>query len=160
MNDFTIKIALDDADRQRLDALIASINRLADVRSTTDTITPAPLPPDMMNAAFNRFLEKQEQQDRIQKAAQAAGVGVSTTVVQAAEQPVVQEKPADPPAIQPTTDIIPLADFQAAIAKKCAESAAMKNAVRKLVNKYAPAVSEIPEEKRAEVMQALSGLKA
>lgn len=164
MNEFVFKIALEDADRARLDDLVSSINRLADVIGGQPQATPAPLPPALMDAAFNQFLARQEQQTRIEKMARVAGVHPDDKPAGygAADEVTDQIAPADPPADPPAeaaAEIIPLPDFQSAIAKKCAEAPAMKAAVRQLVNQYAPSVSEIPEAKRAEVMAALAKLK-
>ena len=68
-----------------------------------------------------------------------------------AEAPAPVEAPA--PAPVPS-----LAEFQKAITLRCAESAAVKTKVRELVNRFAPSVSEIPEEKRAEFLDLLSKL--
>lgn len=63
------------------------------------------------------------------------------------------EKPAAPaPAVEPPT----LADFQKAVALRCAENPAVKPKVRELVNRYAASVSEIPPEKRIEFLDLLS----
>lgn len=164
MNEFLVKIALDDADRARLDALISSIHRLADATVGQPQATPAPLPPALMDAAFNQFLARQDRQTRIERLARVAGVHPDDKPAdppapdKMADQVALADPPAAPPA-EAAAEIIPLPDFQSAIAKKCAEAPAMKAAVRQLVNKYAPSVSEIPEEKRAEVMAELTKLK-
>ena len=66
----------------------------------------------------------------------------------------------EPAAVDPAPEVkpIPLGEFQKAIVTRCAESAAMKAKVQALVHKYAPSVSEIPEDKRAEVLAELAKL--
>lgn len=70
-------------------------------------------------------------------------------------QPEPEPAPAEVPAPAPVPS---LAEFQKAITLRCAESAAVKTKVRELVNRFAPSVSEIPEEKRAEFLDLLSKL--
>lgn len=62
----------------------------------------------------------------------------------------------DPVAAAPAPAPIPLGEFQKAIVTRCAESAATKEKVQALVNKYAESVSTIPEDKRAEVLAELA----
>lgn len=77
----------------------------------------------------------------------------------AASFPDPQPEPEPAPAEVPTPAPVPsLAEFQKAITLRCAESAAVKTKVRELVNRFAPSVSEIPEEKRAEFLDLLSKL--
>ena len=67
------------------------------------------------------------------------------------------EPPADPepaPAVKPVS----LAEFQKAITVRCAESQKTKEAVRALVNQYASSVSDIPEDKRSEVLEKLAAI--
>ena len=66
----------------------------------------------------------------------------------------------EPAAVEPAPEVKPisLGEFQKAIVTRCAASAAMKAKVQELVHKYAPSVSEIPEDKRAEVLDALAKL--
>lgn len=70
-------------------------------------------------------------------------------------QPEPEPAPVEAPAPAPVPS---LAEFQKAITLRCAESAAVKTKVRALVNRFAPSVSEIPEEKRAEFLDLLSKL--
>jgi hypothetical protein len=66
----------------------------------------------------------------------------------------------EPAPVVPAPEVKPvsLGEFQKAIVTRCAESAAMKAKVQALVHKYAPSVSEIPEDKRAEVLAELAKL--
>ena len=66
--------------------------------------------------------------------------------------------PFDPPAPAPVPEAKPvsLGEFQKAIVTRCAESAATKQKVQALVHKYADSVSNIPEDKRSEVLAALT----
>lgn len=65
-------------------------------------------------------------------------------------EPPVDTDPA--PAAKPVS----LAEFQKALTVRCAESQKTKEAVRALVNQYAASVSEVPEDKRSEVLAALA----
>lgn len=66
------------------------------------------------------------------------------------------------PAPDPVTEVpwapapVSLGEFQKAIVTRCAESAATKQKVQALVHKYAASVSNIPEDKRSEVLAALA----
>ena len=62
----------------------------------------------------------------------------------------------DPVAAAPAPAPVSLGEFQKAIVTRCAESAATKQKVQALVHKYADSVSNIPEDKRSEVLAALS----
>lgn len=156
----TITIELHPDDRARLDAVIAGLQALA----STPAAPAAPLPPAMMDAAFQRFLEKQAQEEKIQAAAAALNVGPADAPAPAADFPVVPDQvpwdltaPADPapaPAVKPVS----LAEFQKAITIRCAESAETKAAVRGLVQEYATSVSAIPEEKRSEFLAKLAAI--
>ena len=86
---------------------------------------------------------------------------VATLEVKQVELPVEGaahlEPPADPePAPVPAVKPVSLAEFQKAITLRCAESAKTKEAVRALVNQYATSVSDIPEDKRPEVLAKLA----
>ena len=60
----------------------------------------------------------------------------------------------DPPAPAPVP--VPLGEFQKALVTRCAESAETKQKVQALVHKYADSVSNVPEDKRSEVLAALA----
>lgn len=62
----------------------------------------------------------------------------------------------DPVAAAPAPAPVSLGEFQKAIVTRCAESAATKQKVQALVHRYAESVSAIPEDKRSEVLTALS----
>lgn len=74
----------------------------------------------------------------------------------AASFPEPEAPAAAEPAPAPAAKPVSLAEFQKAITLRCAESAAVKKKVRELVNSFAPSVSEIPEEKRAEFLDLLA----
>lgn len=86
---------------------------------------------------------------------------------------VHEEKPAAVPAAVPAEDPAPfdipvpgpeapaaeppsLAEFQNAVTLCCVKKPALKEKVRELVNRYAESVSEIPPEKRLEVLDLLA----
>ena len=75
----------------------------------------------------------------------------------AAAAPAVDPDPA-PFDTQPVIEPPSLADFQKAVALRCAENPAVKPKVRELVNRYAGSVSEIPPEKRLEFLDLLAKL--
>lgn len=153
-----IEFRLCDEDRTRLDRIITALEG-------QQTLSQPPLSPAMMDAAFERFLQKQSQQDRIRAAAEAAGVlnehpvSESTAhlepTVAAPVAPVAEPAPVEPaPEVKP----ISLGEFQKAIVTRCAESPVMKAKVQALVHRYAASVSTIPEDKRPEVLAELAKL--
>lgn len=66
----------------------------------------------------------------------------------------------EPTTVESTPPVKPisLAEFQKAVTQAVAKGVAQKQAAKKIINKYAPSVSEIPEGKRAEVMAELANL--
>jgi hypothetical protein len=69
----------------------------------------------------------------------------------------VEEAPA--PVIEdPVPEVKPVsfAEFQKAVTQAVAKGPEQKAAAKKIVNKYAKSVSEVPEDKRAEVMAELA----
>ena len=66
--------------------------------------------------------------------------------------------PAADPAPAPAAQEISLADFQKVITTLCASGPKLKEAVRGVITAYAGSVSEIPAEKRAEVLEKLEAI--
>ena len=155
-----IVVELHPDDRARLDAIIAGLQNLsaAGPASAEAPAPAAPLPPAMMDAAFNRFQAQEAQTARAQAIAQQAGFPVEGGAH--LEPPVEATALAPAPAApaDPAAESVSLAEFQKAITLRCAESAAMKGLVRGLVNEYASSVSAIPAEKRSEFLAKLAAL--
>ena len=59
------------------------------------------------------------------------------------------------PAPEPEEKPVSLAEFQKAVTLAACKGAAKKT-VKAIINRYAPTVSEVPEDKRAEVMAELA----
>lgn len=68
------------------------------------------------------------------------------------EPVIVEETPAPAPEVKP----IPFAEFQKAVTLAVSKGTEAKKTVKAIINKYAPSVSEVPEDKRAEVIAELS----
>ena len=68
------------------------------------------------------------------------------------EPVTVEETPAPAPEVKP----IPFAEFQKAVTLAVSKGAEAKKTVKAIINKYAPSVSEVPDDKRAEVIAELS----
>lgn len=64
----------------------------------------------------------------------------------------------EPPAADPAPEVKPVsfAEFQKAVTQAVVKGPKQKAAAKEIVNKYAPSVSEVPEDKRAEVMAELA----
>ena len=131
-----IVIELHPEDRARLDAIIAGLSKLQPVCDTcvehvVHMFEGAP------QTAKPDFLDKQ---------------------LNLPQTPVADPAPAKDP--EPTQDPTPaapnLAEFQKVVTERCAASPAVKAKVRELVNRYAPSVSEIPEDKRNEFLALLA----
>ena len=75
-------------------------------------------------------------------------------------EPVDAPAPApvepDPVEETPKVEVIPYAEFQAAVTRVVAKGPDQKEAAKAIINKYAKSVSAIPEAKRAEVMAELA----
>lgn len=166
-----IEFRLCDEDRSRLDRIATALEGLALQKQTASdnalieasgVLDQPPLPPAMMDAAFDRFQQKQAQQERIQAAAKAAGFPVEGTahlepIVAAPAAPVSEPAPVEP-APAPEVKPVSLGEFQKAIVTRCAESPVMKAKVQALVHRFAASVSTIPEDKRPEVLAELANL--
>lgn len=136
MNEFTVRVALEDADRVRLEAIIAKLDRLL------DDIGVKAIP---LEVNMNPPLD-------VQAVAGEAAVPTVEATAPVEAAPPAEAKP------EPAENPVSLPDFQKAITMRCAESAEIKKAVKALVNRYAPSVSEIPEDKRSEVLAELAKL--
>lgn len=84
-------------------------------------------------------------------------------MVEAAHPAASAPAPEAPPWTEPTpppaaAEPPALAEFQKVVTVRCAENPAVKLKVRELVNRYAPSVSEIPEDKRLEFLDLLAKL--
>lgn len=73
-----------------------------------------------------------------------------------APAPIVEPTTVEPTPAEPEVKPISLAEFQKAVTVVCAKGIAQKQAVKEIINRYAPSVSEVPEDKRAEVVAALT----
>lgn len=120
---------LSPEDRARLDAIIAKLDGLA------------PHCDDCVDNVVNM----------VEAAHPAAPAPVAPQSLEPVPIPVA---PTPPPAAEPPA----LAEFQKAVAVRCAENPAVKPKVRELVNRYAASVSEIPEGKRLEFLAQLAAL--
>lgn len=128
----TITIQLCDEDRKRIDELIAFASLLVgEIRSTKDAIK--------FGSAPNLKTEETPAPE---------------------EKPEIdgQISPFNEPVAEPTPEVKPvsLAEFQKAVTMAVSKGAEAKKAAKEIINKYAPSVSEVPEDKRAEVMAELA----
>lgn len=137
MNSINITINFSEEDRQLLEGLMGSVSLLASVLGNT-------LPKEVQKQVIEEVTDPQHPAD---------APATHLEVVQS--EPVVEEpKPEPAPAAAPI--IISFAEFQKAVTLAVSKGPEAKKAAKAIVNKYAPSVSEIPEEKRAEVMAELA----
>ena len=127
----TITIELCKEDRQRIDELIAFAGLIVG-----------------------------EMKSRPVATLETAEISVGLPVEGAAHlDPVVTEEPPaaaiDEPAAPEVTPVA-FAEFQKAVTQAVAKGPKQKAAAKEIINKYAKSVSEVPEDKRAEVMAELA----
>lgn len=74
------------------------------------------------------------------------------------DHPIDTTAHLEPPAADPVPEVKPVsfAEFQKAVTQAVAKGPKQKAAAKEIVNEYAPSVSEVPEDKRAEVMARLA----
>lgn len=108
-----------------------------------------------------------EDRKRIDELIAFAGLIASELKSRPATAPVVElpadPEPADPegapaPAPEPEAQPISLAEFQKAVTIVCAQGQEQKAAAKEIINQYAASVSEVPEDKRAEILAALNSI--
>lgn len=132
MNTIKIITEFSPEDRKALDALTGAVSLLASV--------------------LGSMQPTQIQQQIIQEATGSDHpTEVSTTYLEPTEAPA-PTGPAPEPEVKPVS----LAEFQKAVTIVCAKGPQQKAAAKEIINKYAPSVSDVPEDKRAEAMAELA----
>ena len=108
-----------------------------------------------------------EDRKRIDELIAFAGLIASELKSRPAPAPVVElpatteaDDPEDAPAPAPEPEATPvsLAEFQKAVTIVCAKGQKQKADAREIINQYAASVSEVPEDKRAEILAALNSI--
>lgn len=137
----TITIQFCDEDRKRIDELIAFAGLLVgEIRSHKDAIKFGAVPAIAEKAAP-------------QVAETNTAADENPAVAPIIEEPIPVEPVAEPaPEVKPVS----LAEFQKTVTLVVSKGTEAKQAVKSIINKYAPSVSEVPEDKRAEVIAELS----
>lgn len=135
MNNINVTIELCAEDRARLDNLAKAIEALTPVKPSHDLALAPVKKEEPKQEAPKKEEPKQE----------------SPAQVEPAPTPE-PEKPAAAPVPEVTT-----AELQSKVVKLV--SAGKKDEARSIVMEYAQSVSDIPAEKRAEVMERLSALE-
>lgn len=152
MNLITIEFCAED--RARIDRLAAALE--ARTSQVSDYLAARNAGPDT-DAAESVDLDAVQQ-----KLAEAMAKASASETTPAAPAPkpadehsdeVPWEIPAPAPVPAPS-----LEEFQKALTLRCAESDATKAKVRALLHEYAAAASQVPEGKRAEVLERLAKL--
>lgn len=77
-----------------------------------------------------------------------------------AAAPVAEPSPVEPAPAQPEPEVkaVSFAEFQKAVTQVVAKGPKQKAAVKEIITKYAASVTEVPEDKRAEIIAALAEL--
>lgn len=147
-----ITVELCSEDRARLDAVIDALANLTSCASCVASVAPLlEKASAIVDAAPASLVEPQKIADSASSA--------STPSNDTAPEADVAQTAADAPETAPwESPVVSLAEFQKALSLRCSESDAMKAKVRALLHEYAPAASQVPEAKRAEVMARLASL--
>lgn len=126
MNHIIIELCAED--RARLDAIIEGLNNITatPATATLEAIPEVPAP-----------AEQSEPADA------------------PAPAPIVEPTTVEPTPAEPEVKPISLAEFQKAVTLAVSKGAPKKT-IKAIINKYAPSVSEVPEDKRAEAVAALA----
>jgi hypothetical protein len=149
----TITIELTKTDRKLLEDLTGAVTLLASVLGSMQpaetrqqiiqeaTGSDHPIDASVAHLELPEITKRDlEQMDAVSEAFQNA-VAAATPVI---EDPTLEVKP------------VSFAEFQKAVTQAVAKGPGQKAAAKKIVNKYAKSVSEVPEDKRAEVMAELA----
>ena len=142
MNTINVTVQLCEEDRKLLEALIGSVTLLASAIGNAQT-------PDVQKKIIEDASEQQAATAPVETVEFSFGLPVEGA---AHLEPVSIGEAPPAPEVKPVS----LGEFQKALVKRCAESATTKQKVQALVQKYADSVSNIPEEKRPEVLAALA----
>ena len=148
MNCITIELCAED--RARIDRLTEALERKACDGCMASALAWAEQV--MHKAGASAIPESAPAPVTPKNAAPAA-----TTEQPAAVTPT-EDNNAAPAENNPPPKPVSLAEFQKALSLRCAESATMKDRVRALIHEYAAAASQVPEDKRAEVLERLAKL--
>lgn len=135
MNNITVKVELSAEDRTRLDNILTELKSL---------VTGGPVQELDLTATLAAALPAEEHP-----------IDAPVTHFETPAEPVPTEPtPAPAEEVKPVS----LAEFQKAVTLVCAKGTEQKKAAKAVINKYAPSVSAVPEDKRAEVMAELAKL--
>ena len=145
MNCITIELCAED--RARVDRLIEALER----KSCDACVNGALAWSEKVQRAEVLQTQKAMESDELQQKLAETLAKASDPVE--APAPVAEPEPASVPVRE-----VGLAEFQKALTLRCAESEDMKAKVRALLHEYASAASQVPEDKRAEVLERLAKL--
>jgi hypothetical protein len=135
MNHITIEFCKED--RQRIDELVSIASLLV------TTIQGQRITPEEFAAGA--------------VAAQHPADAPATHLEAPQPEPVAEEPAPEPTPVEaPAPIVIPFAEFQKAVTLAVSKGPEAKKAAKAIVNKFAASVSDVPEEKRAEVMAELA----
>lgn len=138
MNHITIELCAED--RARLDRLAEALEATQFKRTIT-----------MRDGAVDVIQEPATPQVAETHSTAEESPAVAPVIEEPTPGPVEEPKPVE---VKPVS----LAEFQKAVAMTCAKGAAQKAAARELITKYAASVTAVPEDKRAEIMDAMAML--
>lgn len=143
MNNIKIITEFSPEDRKILENLTGSITLLASVLGNMQ-------PPEVQQKIIQEVAGSDHPADAPTTHLEPAD---APDLTPAAEPAPVEPVPDEP---SPEVKIVPFAEFQKAVTQAVAKGPKQKAAAKKIINEYAPSVSEVPEDKRAEVMAKLA----
>lgn len=152
MNEIKIIHELCGEDRARLDRLTAALEGASHCRHDVQETEQLAIDPELL--ALKKKMEE------VQPLTESHGAKTEP------QEPVEQETPAttpteeEKPAEEPAKPAVTLAQIQQKVVQLCAGfNGTKKAAVREIVNAYAKKVSDLPEDKWAEVWDKLTALE-
>ena len=149
-----IEFALCAEDRNRLDAILAELQKLNQANGQQKiTVTPEQM---VIEPAEN------DQAATIITDSDKLAIGRVEPVKDGRPEEAPKAEPVQAPAEEPKTEApqapqVSVAELQAKVVELV--SAGKRDAAKAVVNEYAERVSDIPEDKRHEVMQKLAALE-
>lgn len=156
MNVITIELCAED--RERIDRLTAALERKSCDACVNGALSWAEQIARGSGTAAEKAIEPDPLQQKLAETL-ARAADPEPVPAPAEAHPVDEPLPWGDPAPTPAPPAeVSLAEFQKALSLRCAESEAMKAKVRELLHEYAKAASQVPPEKRAEVLDRLGKL--
>ena len=147
-NNITIEFCKED--RKRIDEVVSLLGLLVTTAQGKRTT-----PEDLLAQSGIQTRSAEGPVEKAEHPADAPATHLEPVVAPATTEP---EPPAVESVPEPEVKPISLAEFQKAVTLAVSKGPEAKKAAKAVINKYAPSVSEVPEDKRSEVVAELAKL--